>query len=898
MSDGAAGTSIICGSQLNQFYPIHMKQFYRKRFVLLAILLLATGASYGHSNEGDPRASNTESPKSAETTANNVAPNEAPMAPATCVTPTVNTAPTSDVDCNGASTGSANATASNGLSPYTFIWSNGQTTQSISNLPAGMYTVTVTEGGGCTASGSVVISEPTALQATGTTTTDESCAGGDGTATALGLGGTGTPSYLWSTGATNASINGLTAGTYTVTIQDANGCTAVDNAVSIGTTTGPTVTFSPYLNIECHGGTTLVTGGSSTGTTPYTYTWSSGASSSSENLPAGTHTLTVTDASGCTASDSLTLTQPATPYVATITVNSQPSCTGVSDGDITVTTTGGVGGETYAWHNAQVSANNPTATNGFNTVTVTDANGCIATAIVELIPVGISPNAVVDSNATCHNSGDGGVSASPTGGTSPYTYLWTYGTTTQAVQNTTWGDYIVTVTDSNGCSAIDTATVTHGPPVGITLQVDSHVTCSGEQNGGVSVQITGGYPPYDIQWLSGDTTATRTGLIAGWYQVYVTDVHNCTSNSSTNWDSIQVYEPFPMLVTATADSLSQCPGDLIAGATANVTGGLSPYTYSWDNGATTQSITGVAGTTYSVSITDDNGCTSGGGVDLSALCVNPTGRNERFIQDTTVWLLWDTLCGAQAYRVFYRQVGTQPWTIVQRNGNLGFLFLTGLTPDTRYMWRIQVKCANGNWTTLSNSRLVKTLLTPCNIDNNSPSLVAAPVFSHQARVNWAPVPDASRYKVRWRQQGGSWTYRLKDAVKNHHWLAGLSAGTTYEWQVKVYCSGSNGSGSKWSSLQTFVAPVLKTAFENSADRDATLEVFLFPNPASEQATIVLSQQVAATVRIMSASGAVVSNNRFEAANQTQLNLQHLSAGLYIVEVVTELGTTHERLVVR
>ncbi|SFD39187.1 SprB repeat-containing protein, partial [Algibacter pectinivorans] len=217
---------------------------------------------------------------------------------------TASMASQTNIVCNGGANGAATVTATGGTAPYTYAWSNGATTATITGVTAGTYNVTVTDANGCTSDTSVTITEPTALVASASVTSNYngsqiSChAAADGEATAAGTGGTAPYTYSWNNGATTASITGVTEGVYTVTITDVNGCT--DNAsITITEPTALSASIASQTNVTCNGvangsATVTATGGTAS---PYTYTWSNGATTASiTGVTAGTYNVTVTDA--------------------------------------------------------------------------------------------------------------------------------------------------------------------------------------------------------------------------------------------------------------------------------------------------------------------------------------------------------------------------------------------------------------------------------------------------------------------------------------------------------------------------------------------------------------------------------------------------------------------------
>jgi hypothetical protein len=305
------------------------------------------------------------------------------------------TATSTNTSCFGGSNGSASVSASGGSTPYSYSWSNGQTTSVISGLPAGVYNVTVTDGASCSSMASVTVNQPTAITAT-TTSTSANCNTSNGTATVTANGGTPGYTYLWSTSPaqTAQTANNLSAGTYTVTVTDANNC-SITATVVVNGSGGANITANS-TNVSCNGGTNgSVTVSASGGTTPYSYNWSSGQTTSSvSGLPAGTYSITVTDGNGCPSVASVTVTNPAAINITTTTTNASGST--ASDGTATASVTGGTPPYSYMWNNGQTNATATGLAPGTYTVNITDANGCqmSSTATVSF-NVGIDQSALL-----------------------------------------------------------------------------------------------------------------------------------------------------------------------------------------------------------------------------------------------------------------------------------------------------------------------------------------------------------------------------------------------------------------------------------------------------------------------------------------------------------------------
>ncbi len=525
------------------------------------------------------------------------------------------------VSCNGGADGSASILVSGGTPGYTYAWSDpaAQSTPTATGLSTGLYFVTITDGLGCTFVEDILVEEPTPVSGT-TSFTNVSCfQGNDGTASVVATGGTAPYTYLWSdpAGQNGATAVSLAAGTYTVTITDANLCTATANATIIEPATAVNVVSVEQTTIACSGSnggaaSVIVSGG----TPGYTYAWSSGGTTNVElNLPPGTYTVTATDANSCTATGSVTIVEYAPLSASSSGVD--VTCFGGNNGSASVNlVSGGAGNGTltdysYAWSGTVQTGS--TAVNlpaGTYVVTISDIAGCTTTNSVtisepsELIP------AATSGNLSCANTGDGFVEVAASGGTPPYSFQWNgaAGNSTDAmVTNLNPGNYIVTVTDANGCNAVASTIVEPVIPVSISFNVDDNI-CFGYSGGLIDVNVDGGTPGYTYIWSTGDTLTTDTlqGLQAGTYDVTVVDANGCEVTGSTN-----VGQPTPVQFSATAEDVT-CFGNMDGEIAIEATGGTYPYTYSIDsvNYTGAAGYAGLAPGTYNLNVIDANGCTA------------------------------------------------------------------------------------------------------------------------------------------------------------------------------------------------------------------------------------------------------------------------------------------------
>jgi hypothetical protein len=497
-----------------------------------------------------------------------------------------------NISCNGGNNGTASVTPSGGTSPYTYIWSNSATTQSISSLMAGTYQVTVKDACNNSVVKNITLTQPSALTAT-ISQTNINCSGGsNGSATAIPSGGTPGYSYLWSNSQTTATISNLSAGIYTVTISDANSCTTTQSVTIIS---NPVVNATiSGTNITCRGGSDgTATVSPYNGGTPYTYIWSNSATTQTiSNLAIGTYRVTVKDACNATIVKSITLTQPAA--LAAVISGTNITCRGSNTGTATVTPSSGTSPYTYLWNTGATTQTISNLVAGTYTVTVSDA--CSATIVKSKTLTQPAALAAVISgtNITCRGSNTGTATVTPSSGTSPYTYHWNTGATTQTISNLVAGTYTVTVSDACSATIVKSKTLTQPAALAAVISGTNVTTCN---NGTATVTPSSGTSPYTYLWNTSATTQTISNLVAGTYTVTVTDACNATIVKSKTLTQ-------PVLAATVSGTNITCRGSNTGTATVTPSSGTSPYTYLWNTSATTQSISGLIAGTYSVTVTD------------------------------------------------------------------------------------------------------------------------------------------------------------------------------------------------------------------------------------------------------------------------------------------------------
>ncbi|MBS1592702.1 MAG: T9SS type A sorting domain-containing protein [Bacteroidetes bacterium] len=433
-----------------------------------------------------------------------------------------------DEICYGGTSGTITLTASGGTYPYTTAaWSDGDTGVVRTGMVAGTYTYTIADANGCQQTGSVTVTQPASPFTVAASHTNAGCNSATGTITLTETGGT-TPysAVSWSGGLTGTNPTNVAAGTYTYTVSDANSCQASGSVVvSGGGLSIADSAFGATCNGLADGRIVALAYG---GTAPYTYAWSTGDTTAQiTHLSAGSYGVTATDASGCSAILTDNIGQPAAVSLTVASVT-DASCHAQNDGAACVAASGGTAPYTYSWVPTLTSASCITgAAAGTYTVTVADGHGCTATtALTILEPTAISAS-LMASNVTCADSADGIASvASVSGGTAPYTYLWTTFATTDSITDLGPGSYQIVIRDANGCALLDSVQITQPAPMVVTITVTDE-TSPGANDGTTSATVTGGTPPYMYIWGNGAGSNSSTNLSAGSYSLTVIDANAC-----------------------------------------------------------------------------------------------------------------------------------------------------------------------------------------------------------------------------------------------------------------------------------------------------------------------------------------------------------------------------------
>lgn len=534
------------------------------------------------------------------------------------------------VSCFGGNDGFISVIAGGGIPGYQFAFNGGAlgTATSFPNLVAGIYTIRLVDANNCEFTISVEITQPDSLVLDLGLKEDIDCNGNNNGSIRLNASG-GTAPYEYNI---NGGIFGnselfenLSAGTYNLTVRDNNACTAdlsVDIveplALQFGGSSRGVLCFgesSGEVNLNASGGTQ-----------PYQYSFDNInfiAQDSFRNLPAGTYNYYLRDDNGCKDSLSITLTEP-TEVVASLVDAVDLLCFDVPSGSIEIAATGGTPPYTYSRNAGQTYVVSPLFTElgvGNYTLIARDNNGCLAEVTADLNQPPDLAGDVMKMDITCFGDSNGIAEALVQGGTLGYSFEWSTGATGPRVQNLGPGNYIVAVTDANGCQ-ISLSTEIFEPPL---LEFDTamieDVTCFDGSDGRLEVSVTGGLPPYNFDWSNGGTDSIQMNIPAGDYTLMVSDSNNCTIDTL-----LVVAQPEPIVINLVdaEDSFCDLPNGSI---TVIAEGGTPEYQYTWLTSPPIQGnmLVDVYGSPtagpYTMLVVDDNGCRDSATFEIDALPV-------------------------------------------------------------------------------------------------------------------------------------------------------------------------------------------------------------------------------------------------------------------------------------
>jgi gliding motility-associated-like protein len=554
--------------------------------------------------------------------------------------------------------GAITANASSGNSPFSYNWSQGGTSASITGLTSGWYKLTLTDANSCTKIDSIqVIAFPAISKSK--SGTNALCGASNGTATAIvSSGGTLPFIYSWSNGivtsplsSTTYTINSLSGGNYKFTIQDSKGCTAID---SILVTSSPAVNISiSRNNATCGVNNGTINVSILSGTPSYSYLWNDAASSQNRvSVAVGTYSVTITDGNGCTASGGAVISMNSSPA---LTITKSNATCGLNNGSISTNVTGAKPPITYLWSNGLTTNFINNLSQGIYSVTITDSLGCQKTALdtIHQPPFTNFSDSIVQT--TC-GSNNGKIFLQNIVGSSPISIIWSDGNTSANRTGLSPGNYSVLVQDGNGCQKAKTFTIVAMPVPVINFTL-THPLCN-NTIGSINSTISGGTPPFTYLWSSSETAANISSKPFGTYSLTVTDFNSCTATRS---DSL-VRRPPPAYMDSFRKSTCGFNNGYIH--IYNIVGS-SPYSYVWSHNpsATGNFVTGLPSDTITVVMTDNNGCVVRDTWDLStkgAIRYQANYKRSKCLDST----------GKITINITN---GTPPYTIQWSNGDMGLI---------------------------------------------------------------------------------------------------------------------------------------------------------------------------------------------------------------------------------
>ncbi len=438
----------------------------------------------------------------------------------------------------------------------------------------------------------------------------------DGTIDLSVSGGALPYSFEWSDGQTIDNIEDMSVGDYTVTVTDGNSCTATTLAALV--VANPIIINLAGTPVNCSmpDGTLSATINSG-GSPPFTYLWSNGSTSDAQTgLNAGIYDLTVTDSDNCESTSSITLNYD-TDLAIVATPIQAVSCFGATDGSASVVASGGMGSYTFNWDNGETGTNASSLNAGEHIVSVTDDEGCTITTMFTIDgPVEITAQTTI-TDVSCFGFNDGDASATPIGGTPPYSYLWDNGDINNFTSNLNAGIHGLTITDSNGCSSFIGIEIS-GPAAPLSTSLsNTEPVCNTYSDGSISTEVNGGTPGYSFEWNDGQTTAMAENLAAGIYTLTVTDTNGCVDIVSTT-----LTEPPPIDYNYSVSSPACYGGDDASVSISDVSGGsgIGLFSYSMDgiNYGSSPTFIRLESGEYTFYIQDDEGCVAEQGFSISS----------------------------------------------------------------------------------------------------------------------------------------------------------------------------------------------------------------------------------------------------------------------------------------
>jgi len=499
----------------------------------------------------------------------------------------------------------------NGVAPFVYIWSNGATTANNTDLCAGEYTVTVTDAVNCTVfSETYIVQEAVEMLGNISATDETAFDANDGTATVDPQGGTPPYAFEWSNGEQTQTITNLSPGIYSLTITDANEC-AIEEFAYIEAFFCPDFSFESsqadnYCFDDCSGMISIEN--LQNGTDPYFLDWSNGENGSTiTDLCAGNYVVTISDLTGCEEIFTYEISQPEA--MVTILDTYDESAFEANDGSAYANLSGGIEPYTYAWSNGETTEEITGLSPGDYSLTVSDGNGCVSTEEFSILAFDCPVLTIVSqqSELSCYEQCNGTLEITDVvNGTEPLSYAWSNGSNAAILTDLCAGNYTLTLTDAFNCAIISSFDI--GQPTLLIANANAvGESAMGANDGSATADPSGGTAPYQFEWSNGATSQMIIDLVPGDYTLTVTDANGCS-----RIQTVTVEEYICQGIAIQSQIMDNpCYGDCLGSIeVTGVDNATEPFTYSWNNGATTNAVNGLCADEYSVTITDANNCTA------------------------------------------------------------------------------------------------------------------------------------------------------------------------------------------------------------------------------------------------------------------------------------------------
>ncbi len=539
--------------------------------------------------------------------------------------------------------------------PYRYFWDGVEGMDSIGGLNGGTYELHIVDEGNCDTTLFFELEAPEAYQIEAQIQ-DVACYGDSSGSIQLELsGGTAPYEIEWQHGESGSYTGNLPAGMYQAVLSDANDC---DTVLWFEILQADSIWLEADItNVSCFGlNDAAISVRTHGGTQPYSYLWGGGETDSVlNNIPAGTYSLLLRDQNECTIEENWFIQQPEKFNIQSVIKN--PSCNGSNDGSINIEASGGTPPYQYLWSNGESSAEINNLLAGSYELQLSDANNCDTSLLFVLTdPEIINLTAEIE-EVHCFGGSDGRIEIHAQGGTKPYTFLWTNGSTDSIASGLTAGFHELLLKDAHDCDTIFEFEI-HQPQTPITLETEiTDCICFGDESGSITTTVSGGSPPYTFEWSNGETGSNISNLSAGSYSLSIRDAQDCDTAFF-----FEIGQPEEIIINASISDASCYSGTKDGSIETQISGGHPPYHFLWSTGSESQDIRDLPPGNYQLSITDSAHC-----VQAADFYVG-SPDSIRFNADIVSVRCYGDEDGA----IYLNPIGgTEPYSIIWDDGSTG-----------------------------------------------------------------------------------------------------------------------------------------------------------------------------------------------------------------------------------